>query len=216
MNAVHRIREWFEQLDRTGGRMQRQDVPFLMTQVRHLIEVAPTPADYRTANFYADWLLHSEIDRSPVAFEVLRDVTRVILGNLNPTGPLTTLISRVIGLPKLRAELTELFRLNRLPTVLFDYRDNWRGFVMFLVWALAGQPLQFPVEPTSRIAKVKAELPADRPYHLTVEALAIVNHHGVFNWALHVSGEKDVTVMGQVELGEDAGAFTATGSAGAT
>jgi hypothetical protein len=45
------------------------------------------------------------------------------------------------------------------------------------------------------------------PYNLSVEALAVINDKGVYRWTLHVSGEKEITLIGQVEIAEDENAF---------
>ncbi len=210
MNARYRIEEWFRRLEQPGGQMRREDVCFLMVQTRHLIETADDPERYRVAAFYADWIVHSALDRSTVCFEVLRDITRVLVENLNPTRPdFTREISRIIGLPLLRSELMNLFRDSGLSVVLFDYRENWHGFVMFLLWFLAGQPIGFPGNPTSRAKKIREEMLAlRRPGNIAVEKLAVVNHEGVYHWQLQISGDKRITIMGEVEIAETADAFS--------
>lgn len=210
MNARYRVEEWFRRLGQPGERMNREDVCFLMVQARHLIEAADTPERYRVVAFYADWTVHSALDRSVVCFEVLRDVTRVLAENFNPTRPdITREISRIIGFPQLRSELMNLFRDNGLPTILFDYRENWSNFVMFLLWFLAGQPIGFPDNPTDRSKKIRDEILVLRsPHNMSVEAIAVVNHEGIYHWLLAVSGDKDIRMMGPVELAEPNDAFS--------
>lgn len=210
MNARYRIEEWSHRLEQPGERMKREDVCFLMVQTRHLIERADAPERYHVAAFYADWTVHSALDRSIVCFEVLRDITRVLAENVNPTRPdLTREISRIIGFPRLRSELMNIFRDNGLPVVLFEYVENWRGFVMFLLWFLAGQPIGFPENPTGRAKKIREEMLAlQRPHNIAVEALGVVNHEDVYHWLLRLSGDKDITMMGQVEIAEAAEAFS--------
>lgn len=193
--------------------MKREDVCFLMVQTRHLIEKADVPERFRVAAFYADWNVHSALDRSAVCFEVLRDITRVLAESVNPTRQdLTRDISRIIGFPQLRSELMTLFRENGLSVVLFDYRENWRNFVMFLLWFLAGQPIGFPENPAGRAKKIRDEMLAlQRPRDLAVKALSVVDHEGVYHWRLHVSLDKDITnitMMGKVEIAEAADAFS--------
>jgi hypothetical protein len=211
MNARYRIEEWFCRIEQPGEQMRREDVCFLMVQARHLIETADDPESYRVAAFYADWAVHSALDRSPVCFEVLRDITCVLAENLNPTRPdLTREISRIIGFPRLRSELMSLFRENGLSVVLFDYRENWHGFVTFLLGFLAGQPIGFPENPTGRAKKIREEMLAlPRPGNIAVEKLAVVDYEDVCHWQLQVSGDKRITIMGQVEIAEPADAFSA-------
>jgi len=216
MNAQYRIDQWFYRLEQTNGRMTREDVCFLMVQTRHLIEVASTPERYRVAAFYADWTVHSALDRSPVCFDVLKDITCTLAENSNPTRPdITREISRIIGFPQLRSEFMKLFRANRLPIILFDYRENWKNFVEFLLWFLAGQPVSFPENPTGKAKKIRDEILAlPRPYNILVESLAIVNHQGVYHWLLDVSGDKKIRMMGQVEIAEAKESFSPPPQAG--
>ena len=211
MNAHYRIEEWFNSLAQRGGSMNREDICFLMVQARHLIEIADTPEQYRVVAFYADWIVHSALDRSIICFEMLRDITRLLAENTNPTRPdITREISRIIGFPQLRSELISLFRKNGLSIILFDYRKNWRSFVEFLLWFLNGQPIGFPEKLNSQTKKIRDEmLTLKMPYNLSVEALAVVNYNGVYHWALYVSGDKEITMMGQVEIAEAEDAFTA-------
>jgi hypothetical protein len=189
--------------------MNREDVCFLMVQIRHLIEAADKPERYRVASFYADWTVHSALDRSSVCFEVLRDITRLLAENFNQTRhDVTREISRIIGFPQLRSELLALFKDSGLPTIIFDYRENWENFVIFLLWFLAGQPISFPKKPTRHSKKIRSEIFALQRHHsISVEALAIINHGGVYHWLLEVSGDKNFKMMGQVEIAEAKEAF---------
>jgi len=209
MNARYRIEEWFHRLEQSDGRMNREDICFLMMQTRHLIETTDAPKRYYVASFYADWIVHSTLDRSIVCFEVLRDITRVLAENFNPTRTdITREISRTIGFPQLRSELINLFRDNGLPTIVFDYYENWHDFVAFLLWFLNGQLIGFPKNPKGQAKKIRDEMLAfQRPHNIAVEALAIVNHEGVYYWQLRVSGNKEFTMMGQVEIAEASDAF---------
>lgn len=210
MNARYRIKQWFHRLEQPDEQMKREDVCFLMVQARHLIETAAAPERYRVAAFYADWTVHSALDRSPICFEVLRDITAVLAENFSTTRPdLTIEISRIIGFPQLRSDLMDLFRGNGLPVILFDNRENWRNFVMCLLWFLSGQPISFPENPRGRAKTIRDEMLAiKRPHNMSVEALAVVDDDGLYYWRLQVSGDKEFTVTGQVEIAEIAEAFS--------
>jgi hypothetical protein len=217
MYARYRIEEWFRRLQLSGEKMNREDVCFVMVQARHLIETADHPENYRVAAFYADWTVHSALDRSPVCFEVLRDITRLLAENFNPTRPdFTREVSRIVGFPQLRSELADLFRNTGLPTIIFDYQENWRDFLGFLTWFLAGQPIAFPAKPTGRAKQIRDEMLAlERPNNVSVEELALVDHEGVVHWQLQVSGDKKLTVIGQMEIAEAADAFVLPPQTGA-
>jgi hypothetical protein len=211
MNASYRIKQWFERLHQPGGKMTREDVCFLMVQTRHLIEASATPENYRVAAFYADWTVHTALDRSPVCFEVLRDITGVIAANMNPTSAeMPSQISRIIGFPQLRAELMTLFRENGLPVTVFEYYENWKGFGMFLLWHIAGQPIGWPADSRGRAKAIREEMLAlSRPHNIAVEALAIVDCEGKYHWMLQLSGDKTFAMIGGFDSVEGPDAFAA-------
>jgi hypothetical protein len=210
MNARYRIEEWFRRLERPGEKMNREDVSFIMVQARHLIESADDPEDYRLARFYADWTAHPALDRSIVCLEMVRDISRILVENLSPTRPdFTREVSRIIGLPQLRSELMDLFRAHGLPTVLFDYLENWRTFVSFLLWFLKDQPIGFPHEPTGQAKKIHDEtLALAGPHNMSVKSLAVVDHEGFPHWQLRMAGDKGLTIVGRLEIAEAPDAFS--------
>ena len=209
MEARNRIEEWFHRLEQPGERMKREDVSFIMVQVRHLIEKSKTPEKYLIANFYADWTVHTMLDRSIVCFEILKDITKVISDNFNKEKvDINREISKIIGLPKLRLELMNLFRNNKLPVILFEYLVNWQNFVMFLLWFIEGQVIKFPVNHSNKSNKIRNEMIAiKRPHNIAVESLTIINYQGVYHWLLDVSGEKKIKMLGQVEMAEEPNKF---------
>ena len=165
--------------------MQREDVCFVMVQARHLIE-------YRTTAFYATWIVHTALNRSEVCFEALRDVTKLIAANMNPTSAnLNVQISQVIGLPRLRGEMIALFKAHGLPTVLFDYYENWKAFSMFLIWHIEGQPVGFPAKPSGTALAILKEMEA---HAFRVESLAVHEVEGKYQLLLGVGGQKQITI----------------------
>ena len=210
MYARHRIEEWFQRIEQPNQQMRREDVCFLMVQARHLIEESSSQSRFRLVRFYADWTVHTALDRSVVCYEVLRDITQVLsLGFDQTQGNITRDISKVIGLSQLRSELLILFREHRLPLVLFEYLQNWNAFVQSLLWLLTDQSISFPDRPTGRAAEIREEmLRLKRPHNIAVESLTLVNNQNVYLWQLDVSGDKEITIAGQVELAEDSDAFS--------
>jgi hypothetical protein len=211
MNARYRLEKWLERLRAARETMKREDVCFVMVQARHLIEASEAPERFRVVSFYADWIVHTALDRSPVCFEVLRDISRVIAENMAPTSPETaSLISRVIGFPQLRTQLMALFRENALPVTVFDYYQNWKEFGAFLLWHIAGQPVGWPAEPRGQAKVVREEMLAlSRPHGVAVEAVAIVEHEGRYHWKLVLSQpDKTFFMVGAFDGMEGPDAFT--------
>jgi hypothetical protein len=210
MNARDRIALWFQKFEQPAAQLTREDVTFLVIQARQLIETSGVRERYRLISFYADWTVHTALDRSQVCFEVLRDITRVIADNFTYTSPdMTQQISRVIGLPQLRVELVSLFRENGLSVALFEYYQNWRGFLSHLLWSLEGKRIAFPSDPGSHAKRIRDEmLGIQRPHNITVEALAVVNVQGTYNWVLDISGDKEIKMVGAINLAEPESDFT--------
>jgi len=157
------------------------------------------------------WTVHTALDRSPVCFEVLRDITRIIAENMAPTSPETpSLISRVIGFPQLRTQLMALFQENALPVTVFEYYQNWKGFGAFLLWHIAGQPVGWPAVPRGRARVVREEMLAlSGPHGFAVEALAIIEHEGKYHWKLALSQpDKTFFMVGVFDAIEGPDAFT--------
>ena len=51
--------------------------------------------------------------------------------------------------------------------------------------------------------RIREEMLALRRRHnVAVEALAIVDHQGTYHWCLHVSGDKTLTMIGLIDIGE--------------
>ena len=208
MNARQRIAEWFDRLNQ-GAKMSKEDVCFLMVQIRHLIETSSTRSNYRIASFYADWTVHSALDRSPVCFEILRDITRVLVESWAVTSAdMPGKISGIIGLPKLRAELTTLFSEYQLPLAVFEYYENWKYFGAFLLWHIEGQPITWPSEPRKAATAIRAEMLAlPRPNNIASEALVIFRHEATYKWRLELSGDKAISIVGGLDSLEEPAAF---------
>lgn len=210
MIAAKRLSSWFDNVQQRNGSLSREDVCFIMVQSRHLIEISGDKGKFRIASFYADWVVHSALDRSPVCFEMLKDLTERLAANFSPTSPdLTTQISAVIGFPKLRAEMKELFTSNNLSTAIFDYRENWKNFVSFLLWHILDNVITWsnPLRGQGKVIRANAQK-LTRPRNIMVESLTIADWEGALHWVLKLSGDKDdVHVMGQIEIAEPEAAF---------
>jgi hypothetical protein len=118
-----------------------------MVQARHLLEESLKRKEYVVLEFYCDWMVHTKLDRSEVSMSILRDITKVIIKNWNPTsGDTVNQVSEVIGLSKLKTELIKLFDECNLPTAIFTIEENWKNLMGFLTYFLAYKPVSFPQE----------------------------------------------------------------------
>lgn len=214
--AQRRIEDWLSRLRESNGQMAREDVCFLMVQARQLVEASGTGSDFSVVSFFADWTVHSRLDRNRGGFAVLQEITRILARNWSRgQEDVVTGVSKVIGFGRLRREMLALFRGFDLPTVLFEAHENWLSVCGFLLWHLEGQPIAFPEKPTGWIGQAKASLLAlSRPRDLAVDSLEIVRHENRPHWLLQVSGSKRFRIMGPMELSANtlAGHGDGTGS----
>lgn len=209
MTTVERIQEYFHKLSERRAVMEREDACFLMVQARHLVEESDNPEEYRSVRFYGDWVVHPELIRSKVCLETLKDITRALADNWNPTSPdVTTQVSRIIGIPTLRKELMTLFQKNKLPLQLFEYFKNWQGFIGFLTWLLMNKPIGFAKDLPKWALDIRDEMIAmQKPANYWVERLMIVNIQDRPHWLLKLNGEKQLTMVGLLDLGEQPQVF---------
>ena len=207
--AVSRIQRWFERLEQGDGQMAREDICFLMVQARHLVEASADPNAYHVLDFYADWIVHTKLDRSPLGLEMLRDITRELAENFTTTNKDVALeVSRVIGFRVLRSQLVAVFHANGLPVVAFEYLPNWKGFVGFLLGFLEGQPIEFPGKRDRRADAIyRQAVEAGASCGIVVEGLEIVGIDGEAHWVVHVGGNKSVRMVGRISLDEAPGSF---------
>jgi hypothetical protein len=101
----------------------------------------------------------------------------------------------------LRAQLITLFRENGVPVIVFEHDENWKSFVAFLLWHVAGQPIAFPPAAKGRAKVIREEMLAlPRPHNVAIERFTIVNHENVPHWQLEISGDKTFTMIGAVDI----------------
>lgn len=203
MTTTERIQQWLHKVAERNGHVEQEDACFLMVQVRHLIEEDGQKDQYRTAQFYADWTVHTKLDRSELCLEILRDITAVLAENWGHTEKdVTAEVSKVIALSRLKSELITLFRANGLPIEPFDIAENWQGLAGLIVSFLLNKPVAFPAEnPSRRAREIREEMMAiQRPANFWAESLLIIDFDGAPHWCVQLGGDKEVRIMGLLTL----------------
>ena len=206
MTTQDRIKNWLDRVSQPDGLMEREDICFLMVQARHLLEESPQRKEYKVIEFYCDWMVHSKLDRSEVSVLILRDITKVIAKNWNPTSNYTVNeVSKVIGLFKLRTELIKLFKEYNLPVTIFDIEENWKNLVGFLTYFLANKLVSFPQENPIKKTKLRMiweEMIAfDKPANFWIENLTIIGIDDIPHWCVELGGDKRTTrIVGLLTL----------------
>ncbi len=109
-----------------------------MVQVRILIEGSDDIYhSYKTTKLYCDWMLHRDISLSSSGLLMIHQLTEILFRNWSNGEPeFIKKIAEVFKLDDLRNELQTLFKTYKIPTFLFDTRENWRQVSVFILFHL--------------------------------------------------------------------------------
>jgi hypothetical protein len=118
----------------------------ILRVIRLILEKGKTKEVYPTLSFYCDWVLHSELDRNPKAHALLCELDRALVSILKETDmtKVTSEISNVLSIDKLRKDIISLFKSNSIDPVLFSIGDNWTAFINALTNELLSRPITYP------------------------------------------------------------------------
>lgn len=202
MTTEQNIKDWVDRALKKG--MEREDIIFLIVQVRHLIEGKHNISDYRAAELYCNWIVHTNLYSSDGGLFIIRDLMKVLANNWSKTKEtVAEEISKVFGLSNLRLELTKLFKDHSIPTIIFSEDDNWKNMVGFLIYYLRGKPIHFP-----NGSKVKKQHLKDliyeiknieKPVDFYIKNVLIVGNKTPL-WCIELGGGKNTRILSPIEI----------------
>lgn len=117
---------------------------------------------------YCDWAVHSELDRNPTAWQLLKrlDATMHTVASNTDINVVINEIGKGLSLAMLRSEFVALFTEKQINTDLFTVPANWVKFQECMLNDLEGRPIGFPDDITTstkaRGRKVYDEMVAAR------------------------------------------------------
>jgi hypothetical protein len=113
---------------------------------RLAIEKGDAKKRYPTLAMYCDWAMHSELDRNPGAWQLLKriDTKLQTLASSTDMGVVIEEISEGLSLALLRSDFVGLFKEKGIDTSLFTVLENWIMFQQCLLNDLEGRPIGFP------------------------------------------------------------------------
>jgi hypothetical protein len=137
----------------TATPLREADVHHLFALARKLIERAPSRATYALLNFYCDWTLHSEINRSERGAKILAHLHDIIADHLKNTdnARLIAGLSGALSLGEVRNELNGLIAQHTGIAETVSVA-RWRMMVPILLEIISHTPLKIG----SNSAKLKA------------------------------------------------------------
>ena len=135
------IRKLTAQLNK--GITTEVQVVYLLVGIRKLIERDDQRKQYSNLNFYCDWILHSELDRSCVAKEILREFDKahpLWKSGIDLPQELENKINDISGMDSFEKELTSFLESYGLPPVAQDV-DGWSNFFHLYTQVIQDIPL---------------------------------------------------------------------------
>ncbi len=134
------IRKLTAQLN--NGITTEVQVVYLLVGIRKLIERDDQRKQYSKLNFYCDWVLHSELDRSG-AKEILREFDKahpLWKSGMNLPRELENKIKDISGMESFEKELTSFLESYGLPPVAQGV-DGWSNFFHLYIQVIQDIPL---------------------------------------------------------------------------
>jgi hypothetical protein len=174
MKELRHLRELLDRFSCTP-----EQIESLMINIRKVMEHEGSQTKYQILNLYANWTAHAVIERSAAGYELLEELTDIMLIYGDPASPrakawdpglFNDLIRTLTA--QLRSDLNGFLFDHHLPTMIVVAQVQWGQFFMALAKCLADNPLTFP-------ATMKPNSPADQAWK-RIQAKA-----GMLNIAVH-------------------------------
>lgn len=213
VTSVQNIRDWIDRAAENG--MEREDIIFLMVEIRHLIEDQHDISEYRATELYCNWMVHTNLFSSDGGLIIIRELTRTLAKNWSEHNEsLVHEVSKVFGLSSLRTELIKLFNKHSISIVIFNENENWENIVGFLTYFLRGKPINLPRKGSVKKQRLK-ELIGEiknikKPADFYIKKVSIVGTDSPF-WCIELGGEKNTTkIAGALSIEKDSWNYLAS------
>lgn len=140
MSAARRLIDLSEGIASSGG-ASRSDALRILPLARELAEARGELAGYPTTRFFADWALHSQLDRAS-AQALLDRVAKVVRDNWSgDVGNIVIGISQLLSPYLLRDELERLFCSANVPLLVLRLPEPWTTFARWILQDLLEKPV---------------------------------------------------------------------------
>ena len=140
--------------------LREANVHHLFALTRKLIERVPAAArpTYALLNFYCDWTLHSEINRSEAGAKILARLHEIVADHLKKTDNSTLMsdLSGALSLGQVRDELNTLIARYNGPTEAITTR-MWGQIVPILLEIISHTPLEIAPK-NAKLKKLAQEI----------------------------------------------------------
>jgi hypothetical protein len=131
-----------EQISSKTVPLNESEVVHLMVLLRKYLEHAENN-DFFVLKFFCDWSLHTAIDRSLPAMELLKKINSIIneLKNTPNNDLIMNKITEIVSFQKLKAELKKFFEHTKIANTLISDENIWNSFVEAYIEVILDCPL---------------------------------------------------------------------------
>ena len=154
-DPVERLATFLRPIASGGAAVQLSFVFDLFRRIRLVMQHRSLQQDYPTAQFYADWLHHHELDRAAGVWTLADKLDQVLVGEgERPVDETLQSLTAAVGLARLRKEMIEMFRAIGVSNFLFTSRSNWYALVGPILSDLSERPIKFRYPVPTRLQEV--------------------------------------------------------------
>ena len=149
MKEIERLRIKVEQIIKKGG-TDSSFLNYLFSNIRVVLEKQSKKSQYPVLSMFCNWYLHSEITRSAIGYNLIKQVGDLIFDDIQDTSNdqerydrLVLHISKSLDLNALWRELDRFFKNNGISSELIS-KDNWERLYKVIVHDLEERPIKLP------------------------------------------------------------------------
>lgn len=129
--------------------ISQSEVVKIFSDVRQYLEKKRLKQEFQHLNFFCNWMFHTELSGSSVCYNMLVKMTDLFLKGIeNDTRSCTEEFvknaSCIFSIETLRIEFISVFKNCDLPLFLFNQKENWLGFLGYMLEELSDKPIKFP------------------------------------------------------------------------
>lgn len=112
---------------------------YMFTQIRCLLEYKRSGYRFPTLMLYANWIVHSKLDRDQVGAGLLMRIVQVLRENLESDKDVAQKVSAEFGVEKVKDELKTLFAENGINPLLVG--EKWREVIGQILRLVVSKPI---------------------------------------------------------------------------
>jgi hypothetical protein len=118
-------------------------VVYFLVGVRKLLEHDKSKAQFQVLNFYCNWAVHTKLDSSPIADEIIRlmDDLQAYMVSASETPVSTDDLQALLDQSSLRMEIATFFKHVGLPDAVCGSNAYWNKFQRLLGAVIEDTPL---------------------------------------------------------------------------